>query len=60
MTGMGWSKDGNKICIVYQDGSVVVGHIEGHRLWGKEIEDLNPCAVEASTRKLKNKTKLDT
>lgn len=35
---MRWSSNGEKICIVYQDGAVIVGSVEGNRLWGKELE----------------------
>jgi WD repeat-containing protein 35 len=34
---MQWSSDGTKICIVYEDGAVIVGSVEGSRLWGKEL-----------------------
>lgn len=32
-----WSCDGQKICIVYEDGQVLVGNVDGNRLWGKEL-----------------------
>lgn len=35
-----WTADGEKICIVYEDGSVIVGSVEGHRLWTKEISKI--------------------
>ncbi|KAJ3153524.1 WD repeat-containing protein 35 [Geranomyces variabilis] len=35
---MQWNKDGSKICIVYQDGAVIVGSVDGNRLWGKELK----------------------
>ena len=34
---MKWSKDGTKICITYEDGAVIVGSVEGSRLWGNLI-----------------------
>jgi len=34
---MKWSKDGTKICITYEDGAVIVGSVEGSRLWGNVI-----------------------
>jgi WD repeat-containing protein 35 len=34
---MRWSSNGEKICIVYEDGAVIVGSVEGNRLWGKEL-----------------------
>ena len=34
---MKWSGDGQKICIVYEDGAVIVGSVDGKRLWGKEL-----------------------
>ncbi|CAM9695471.1 unnamed protein product, partial [Phaeothamnion confervicola] len=35
---MRWSGDGQRICIVYADGAVIVGGVDGNRLWGKELE----------------------
>jgi len=35
---MKWTVDGQKICIVYEDGAVIVGTVDGQRLWGKEIK----------------------
>ena len=32
VTGMAWNGDGQKICIVYEDGAVIVGSIDGNRL----------------------------
>eukprot|EP00164_Ancoracysta_twista_P003121 GFYU01004159.1.p1 GENE.GFYU01004159.1~~GFYU01004159.1.p1 ORF type:complete len:1174 (+),score=402.74 GFYU01004159.1:102-3623(+) len=34
---MKWTSDGQKICIVYQDGAVIVGSVDGNRLWGKDL-----------------------
>ena len=34
---MKWTANGEKICIVYEDGAVIVGSVEGNRLWGKLI-----------------------
>jgi len=35
---MKWTANGSKICIVYEDGAVIVGSVDGNRLWGKELE----------------------
>ena len=35
---MKWTADGEKICIVYEDGYTIVGSVDGNRLWGKELE----------------------
>ncbi|CCI42195.1 unnamed protein product [Albugo candida] len=35
---MKWSSDGKKICIAYEDGAVIVGSVDGSRLWGKEMK----------------------
>ncbi|CAM9601651.1 unnamed protein product, partial [Choristocarpus tenellus] len=35
---MKWTSNGQKICIIYQDGAVIVGSVDGNRLWGKELE----------------------
>lgn len=34
---MKWTADGQKICIIYEDGAVIVGSVDGNRLWGKEV-----------------------
>lgn len=34
---MKWTPDGQKICIAYKDGAVIVGSVGGDRLWGKEL-----------------------
>jgi len=26
-----------KICISYEDGAVIIGSVEGNRLWGKDL-----------------------
>ena len=38
VTDMKWSNDGQKICIVYEDGAVIVGGVEGSRIWGKDYK----------------------
>ena len=30
---MQWTADGQKICIIYEDGAVIVGSVDGNRLW---------------------------
>jgi WD repeat-containing protein 35 len=35
---MKWSHDFQKICIIYEDGAVIVGTVDGQRLWGKELK----------------------
>lgn len=34
---MKWTPDGQKICIIYEDGAVIVGSVDGNRLWGKDL-----------------------
>uniref|UniRef100_T1L0Y3 Uncharacterized protein n=1 Tax=Tetranychus urticae TaxID=32264 RepID=T1L0Y3_TETUR len=46
--GMCWSSDGLKICIVYEDGAVIVGSVDGNRLWGKEIKSIKLTCVQWS------------
>jgi WD repeat-containing protein 35 len=36
---MKWSFDGTKICIVYSDGAIIVGSVDGDRLWGKQLDN---------------------
>ncbi|KAJ9468906.1 Intraflagellar transport protein 122-like protein [Diplonema papillatum] len=33
-----WTADGQQICIVYEDGAVIVGSVDGNRKWGKELK----------------------
>lgn len=35
---MKWTTDGKKICIVYEDGTVIVGSVDGNRLWGQQLD----------------------
>lgn len=37
MADMRWTANGEKICIIYEDGAVIVGSVDGNRLWGKEL-----------------------
>ncbi|CAH1774582.1 unnamed protein product [Owenia fusiformis] len=46
--GMAWNADGQKICIVYEDGAVIVGSVDGNRIWGKELKQLQLAHVEWS------------
>jgi WD repeat-containing protein 35 len=39
VAGMQWSSNGEKICIAYEDGAVILGSVDGNRLWGKEIKN---------------------
>jgi WD repeat-containing protein 35 len=34
---MRWCPDGSKICIAYADGAVIVGSVDGNRVWGKTL-----------------------
>ncbi|KAL3151657.1 hypothetical protein ABBQ38_012645 [Trebouxia sp. C0009 RCD-2024] len=34
---MRWAVDGSRICIVYEDGAVIMGGVDGNRIWGKEL-----------------------
>ncbi|KAI1284858.1 WD repeat-containing protein 35 [Halotydeus destructor] len=48
VTGMAWSTDGQKICIVYDDGAVIVGSVDGNRQWGKDLKGQRLTQVEWS------------
>ncbi|KAK5981942.1 WD repeat-containing protein 35 [Trichostrongylus colubriformis] len=37
VVGMAWNYDGSKIAIAYQDGQVIVGTMDGNRIWNKEL-----------------------
>ncbi|XP_077990221.1 WD repeat-containing protein 35-like isoform X1 [Glandiceps talaboti] len=45
---MAWNADGQKICIVYEDGAVIVGSVDGNRIWGKELKGMQLSQVEWS------------
>lgn len=45
---MQWNRDGQKICIVYEDGAVIVGAVDGNRLWGKELKGTQLAHVQWS------------
>lgn len=34
---MRWTASGERIAIIYKDGAVIVGGVDGNRLWGKEL-----------------------
>lgn len=46
--GMAWTSDGSKICIVYEDGAVIVGSVDGNRIWGKELKNTALSGVQWS------------
>eukprot|EP00842_Homolaphlyctis_polyrhiza_P002710 jgi/Hompol1/343/HPOL_004245-RA len=48
VTDMQWNKDGQKICIVYEDGAVILGSVDGNRIWGKEIKNTQLSHVQWS------------
>jgi WD repeat-containing protein 35 len=35
---MKWNSDGQQICIAYEDGAIIVGSVEGTRIWAKEVK----------------------
>ena len=47
---MKWTADGQKICIVYEDGAVIVGSVDGNRLWGKELICPNSLTISGFVR----------
>ncbi|XP_022697490.1 WD repeat-containing protein 35-like [Varroa jacobsoni] len=46
--GMAWSSDGQRICIIYDDGAIIVGSVDGNRLWGKELKGVSLQLAEWS------------
>lgn len=42
---MCWDADGQKICIAYEDGAVIVGSVDGNRIWGKEFKNMQLSQV---------------
>ncbi|CAH0562507.1 unnamed protein product [Brassicogethes aeneus] len=48
VVGMAWSADGQKICIIYEDGAIIVGCVGGNRIWGKELKHVQLSGVQWS------------
>ncbi|XP_028043319.1 WD repeat-containing protein 35 isoform X1 [Bombyx mandarina] len=48
VSSMCWGSDGQKICIAYEDGAVIVGSVDGSRVWGKDIKGPGLAAVQWS------------
>ena len=48
VTSMQWSPDGDKICIAYDDGNVIVGSVDGQRLWGDQLSQQSISQVQWS------------
>ncbi|XP_055920136.1 WD repeat-containing protein 35 isoform X1 [Eupeodes corollae] len=48
VNGMAWTSDGTKICIVYEDGAIIVGSVDGNRIWGKELKNTHLTGVQWS------------
>lgn len=46
--GMAWTPDGQRICIVYEDGAIIVGSVDGNRIWGKELKNSYLTGVQWS------------
>jgi len=38
VTDIQWNKTGEKIGIIYKDGAVIIGSVDGSRIWGKELD----------------------
>ncbi|CAE1311718.1 WDR35 [Acanthosepion pharaonis] len=45
---MKWNADGKMICIVFEDGVVIVGTVDGERIWGRNLGGRNFSKVEWS------------
>ncbi|XP_034107561.1 WD repeat-containing protein 35 [Drosophila albomicans] len=48
VAGMSWTSDGAKICIVYEDGAIIVGSVDGNRIFGKELKNTHLTGVQWS------------
>ncbi|XP_014248010.1 WD repeat-containing protein 35 isoform X2 [Cimex lectularius] len=46
--GMAWDSEGQKICIVYEDGAVIVGSVDGNRIFGIELKGVPLSGVQWS------------
>lgn len=45
-SGMSWTSEGQQICIVYEDGAIIVGSVDGNRIWGKELKNTSLTGVQ--------------
>ncbi|EPB67673.1 hypothetical protein ANCCEY_13239 [Ancylostoma ceylanicum] len=60
VVGMAWNYDGTKIAIAYQDGQVIVGTMDGNRIWNKELNgnvatcEVYPTFSEENTLEIEN------
>ncbi|CAF0760409.1 unnamed protein product [Brachionus calyciflorus] len=46
VTSMKWSADGEHICIVYNDGVIIMGSVEGNRIWVKDLKNTALTNIE--------------
>ena len=53
---MKWSSDGQHICIIYNDGVIILGSLEGNRVWVKELKNTNLTNVEVKKSRCTLKT----
>lgn len=50
---MRWSPNGTKICISYEDGKVVMGSVEGQKIWDKDLKNhLSHCCWDPTGRNI--------
>ena len=35
---LAWNNEGKCVCIIYEDGAVIVGGVDGSRVWGTELD----------------------
>ena len=53
VTAMKWNVDGRQICIVYRDGMVIVGGVDGQRMWSKELKvPLAQCEWSSNSKQI--------
>uniref|UniRef100_A0A7M5VC06 Anaphase-promoting complex subunit 4 WD40 domain-containing protein n=1 Tax=Clytia hemisphaerica TaxID=252671 RepID=A0A7M5VC06_9CNID len=45
---MKWNTEGQKICIAYEDGAIIMGSVDWNRIWGKELKGIKLSKVEWS------------
>jgi len=49
---MKWNSEGQKICIAYEDGAIIMGSVDGNRIWGKELKGMLLSKVEVYKKKI--------
>ncbi|KAJ4459771.1 putative voltage-gated potassium channel subunit beta [Paratrimastix pyriformis] len=47
-----WTSDGKQICIAYEDGAIILGSVDGKRIWGIELPYHLKCTAWSPDSKI--------